>query len=326
MKLQLFICLFFGLHLMGQNLSLRDLPNNYELNIGDVYLCPEIRYALTPYPLFQNNENMDSIKLIAEFIEKHPNHIFEIAAHTDSRGTDSSNLKLSENRAKNTYNTLVEKFDIDPDRLSYKGYGESQPIIHLDTINKYKSDRKKVEQLHQQNRRTAIRVIGLKQILPTFYTYTGQYSDEIDSLLNLRFNKTMLDSIFEEGDLVLCPEIRFQLAHWNVDFNFYDNIKFIANFIRAHPNTTFEIGVHIDTRASKYRSTILSAKRAEAIKKLLVNDFGISERQITARGYEDDNPIVPDFRIIPFKNEDLNEYEMRHQVNRRTELKVITIH
>jgi outer membrane protein OmpA-like peptidoglycan-associated protein len=326
MKLQLFICLFFGFYLMGQNLSLCDLPNNHELNIGDVYLCPEIRYALTPYPFFQDNENMDSFQLIAEFIEKHPNHIFEIAVHTDYRGSDSSNLKFSENKAKKTYSALVEKFDTAPDRLSYKGYGESQPMIHPDTINKYKSDREKFEQMHQQNRRTTLRVIGIKQILPTFDTYTGQYSDEIDSLLNLRFNKTMLDSIFEEGDLVLCPEIRFQLAHWNVDSNFYDNIKFIALFLRTHPNTTFEIGVHIDTRAPKYRSTILSAKRAEAIKKLLVNDFGISERQITARGYEGDDPIVSDFRIFLFKNEDLNEYEMRHQVNRRTELKVITIH
>lgn len=51
----------------------------------------------------------------------------EVAGHTDSIGSDSYNIKLSERRAEAVRTYLVGK-GIAADRLSAKGYGESQPI------------------------------------------------------------------------------------------------------------------------------------------------------------------------------------------------------
>jgi outer membrane protein OmpA-like peptidoglycan-associated protein len=47
--------------------------------------------------------------------------------HTDDVGDDKSNLILSENRAKTVYNYLLNQ-KIAPERLRYKGFGESFPI------------------------------------------------------------------------------------------------------------------------------------------------------------------------------------------------------
>jgi len=51
----------------------------------------------------------------------------EVAGHTDSVGTEEYNMGLSLRRANAVRNYLVDK-GIEADRLTVKGYGESQPI------------------------------------------------------------------------------------------------------------------------------------------------------------------------------------------------------
>ena len=51
----------------------------------------------------------------------------EVAGHTDSVGAESYNQSLSERRAKAVKSYLVER-GIDADRLTVRGYGESEPV------------------------------------------------------------------------------------------------------------------------------------------------------------------------------------------------------
>jgi OOP family OmpA-OmpF porin len=51
----------------------------------------------------------------------------EIGGHTDARGSDSYNQRLSDARAKSVMAYLVAK-GIDASRLTSKGYGEKKPI------------------------------------------------------------------------------------------------------------------------------------------------------------------------------------------------------
>lgn len=60
-------------------------------------------------------------------LDKWGNVNIEVAGHTDSRGSDAYNMKLSQRRAEAVRSYLVSK-GIASDRLSAKGYGESQPI------------------------------------------------------------------------------------------------------------------------------------------------------------------------------------------------------
>jgi len=52
----------------------------------------------------------------------------EVAAHTDSSGSDGYNQSLSERRAASVMDYLVAH-GIDASRLTSKGYGESQPVV-----------------------------------------------------------------------------------------------------------------------------------------------------------------------------------------------------
>jgi len=51
-----------------------------------------------------------------------------IAGHTDDKGKEAYNLKLSEQRAQSVKAFLVSAYDMDDTRLTIKAYGESQPI------------------------------------------------------------------------------------------------------------------------------------------------------------------------------------------------------
>ena len=71
---------------------------------------------------------------IAQVINAHPEILLiEIQGHTDSRGRDRYNLKLSDKRAAAVVKYLVTKGGVDPSRLSSKGYGETMPIADNET-------------------------------------------------------------------------------------------------------------------------------------------------------------------------------------------------
>lgn len=88
------------------------IPNVYfEFNSSD--LTPESKSTI--------DESL--YKLLVE----NPTITIEIAAHTDDKGSDAYNLKLSQERAQSMCDYLIKK-GIEKDRLKAKGYGETQPI------------------------------------------------------------------------------------------------------------------------------------------------------------------------------------------------------
>lgn len=64
---------------------------------------------------------------LAAFLKENPKVKVEIGGHTDDVGNDDDNQVLSQNRAESVANYLISK-GIAPERLTHKGYGESQPI------------------------------------------------------------------------------------------------------------------------------------------------------------------------------------------------------
>jgi outer membrane protein OmpA-like peptidoglycan-associated protein len=78
---------------------------------------------------------------------KNANLKIEISGHTDNVGAKDKNQILSENRAKSVVDFLVSK-QIARERLSYKGYGDTQPINENDS-----------DEHRANNRRTEFKII-----------------------------------------------------------------------------------------------------------------------------------------------------------------------
>ena len=65
---------------------------------------------------------------VVAVMNKYPEMVIAVGAHTDSRATDAYNLRLSEARAQSTVQYIISK-GISGKRISGKGYGESQPKV-----------------------------------------------------------------------------------------------------------------------------------------------------------------------------------------------------
>ncbi len=64
---------------------------------------------------------------VADVLRRYPEQHVQITGHTDSKGSDAFNLKLSERRAARCRQYLIDK-GIAADKLTSKGFGESKPI------------------------------------------------------------------------------------------------------------------------------------------------------------------------------------------------------
>ncbi len=92
-------------------------------------------------------ESKAELERVYELLSQNPKMKVRIAGHTDSRGSDDYNQRLSENRAKAVYEYLIKR-GISADRLSYIGYGEAKPIDTNDT-----------EEGRQNNRRVELEIL-----------------------------------------------------------------------------------------------------------------------------------------------------------------------
>ncbi len=87
---------------------------------------------------------------LKNLLEENPKLDIQINGHTDNVGSEEDNQMLSENRAKAVNDFLVEN-GINPMRLTYKGFGESQPI-----------DTNETEDGRRNNRRTEFEVVDVR--------------------------------------------------------------------------------------------------------------------------------------------------------------------
>lgn len=102
-------------------------------------------------------ESYVELDKLFSFLHENPKIRIEIGGHTDTRGDAKNNLALSHERAQSVYNYLVEK-GWDPKRMTYKGYGQTQPLISDEEIARMDNDKAK-ERAHQENRRTEYTIL-----------------------------------------------------------------------------------------------------------------------------------------------------------------------
>lgn len=122
-------------------------------------------------------ESKEILDKLYDFLNINSNLVVEINSHTDNRGSDSYNMNLSKRRAQSCVDYLISK-GIPKERLTAKGYGESQPNYLKGANGKpvIGNDGKRIyltkeyidaepseevqEEYHQRNRRTSFKVVG----------------------------------------------------------------------------------------------------------------------------------------------------------------------
>lgn len=114
----------------------------YEFNSAELTAAAKLAIDTTLYKMMVDNPRM----------------IIQISSHTDSKGTASYNLSLSEKRAKSVLRYMIGK-GIVAERIKSKGYGESRPVAP--NTNEDGSDNPEGRKL---NRRTEMEVLGKMEL------------------------------------------------------------------------------------------------------------------------------------------------------------------
>ncbi len=120
--------------------------------VGEVEVLEDVYYEFDKAYLL--DESFAALNKLVAMLNLNATVRIEIGGHTDSKGDDNYNQRLSEARAKSVVDYLVSQ-GIDASRLTSKGYGEKQPVAP--NVNEDGSDN---PEGRQKNRRTVFKVLS----------------------------------------------------------------------------------------------------------------------------------------------------------------------
>jgi len=130
--------------------EIKHLEKGSVLLLKDVYFPPD-RHTIMP----QSNATLEQLY---EVLDANPNIAISIEGHVcciqntfDALDIETNEASLSVNRAREIYNYLVNR-GIDPQRLTYRGFGRSRPVVPVEMNS---TDREK-------NRRVEVRIVSNK--------------------------------------------------------------------------------------------------------------------------------------------------------------------
>lgn len=137
---------------MGHFLGTVDLDS---IQIGKRFQLNNIYYDFDKWAI--RPEAANTLDKLSVFLKDNPGITVELGSHTDARGSDDYNLVLSDKRAKAAVDYLVSAQSIDFEKITSKGYGETQ------LVNTCDDGQTCAENEHQMNRRTEIKITGIQE-------------------------------------------------------------------------------------------------------------------------------------------------------------------
>lgn len=109
---------------------------------------------------FLREASKNTLDTLYNIMLDNPGIIVEIGSHTDTRGSDSYNIRLSQKRAESCVQYLIDK-GISANRLLARGYGETRLIREgCAEIEGCPEEGEGDCPCHQANRRTEFRIVG----------------------------------------------------------------------------------------------------------------------------------------------------------------------
>ena len=135
------------------NLTLTPEKNDHFVKVKDQVMLniKPIYFDLNKATIKQISE--PELQMVVDIMNKYPEIIIQIKAHTDSRGRENFNLKLSQQRANTSMKWLLDN-GIHKDRVFAVGFGENE------LVNECKSFVNCTEEKHQENRRTEFVILN----------------------------------------------------------------------------------------------------------------------------------------------------------------------
>ena len=132
--------------------TMKQIINVEKVEVGQKFVMENIFYDFDKWDILPASE-VELDKLV-KVMKDNPSWKVELGSHTDCRGSDSYNEKLSQKRSESAVDYIISK-GISRDRIIAKGYGETQ------LVNKCDDGVQCSEEEHRMNRRTEFKILGM---------------------------------------------------------------------------------------------------------------------------------------------------------------------
>lgn len=130
--------------------------------VGSILRIEDDLTVSTDHPLVGEDtfyeDNKSFFNPILRFLHDHPEITLEIGSHTDARGSEKSNLKLSQKEAERIMRTLIAH-GVEPSRIIAKGYGESYSLVPEEKTEMLSGEEQ--ENAHAMNRRIELKILSI---------------------------------------------------------------------------------------------------------------------------------------------------------------------
>ncbi len=217
-------------------------------------------------------EGLKVVASVAEALKSCPEAALEIGAYTDAQGSESGNLRLSQERADAVLAALQAEGGPLP-ALTAHGYGEADPVADNAT-----------EEGRRQNRRIAVTVIPDEG--------DGSGADSA-GVAEGDIDEAAADSACGAGIAAAEAKgrIEFTVGTATLTPESSPVIEAIEAALRQCPDVTMEIGGYTDSVGSESGNLRLSQQRADAVLAAL-RSADLPLPGVTARGYGESNPVA----------------------------------
>jgi outer membrane protein OmpA-like peptidoglycan-associated protein len=289
------------------------------LKVGAVLVFNNIFFDFDKVSL--RKESDEELKKILAFLTQYPDLKVEISGHTDNKGNDKYNQKLSERRGSAVIKYLV-KNGINKERLVAKGYGEAKPVAPNET-----------DEGRQLNRRTEVKILDIDFTpLTSLNNIAIDYQNEYGTLdrtgshvkkTSRKKRKTKSTGVkpisnyaamMETKPLpgtVLFPKVHFvQNMTGSITDYSLARIQEVVTLLNRYPDLKIKIISYGDHSNNKNYNKAISKQRAETVKKVMLAK-GIAADRIELEIYKE------------FPSSSLDTPEMKDLNNRRVEFLVI---
>jgi len=189
----------------------------------------------------------------------------------------------------------------------YKRVDDSLEIMPSELLDSFKNELLKIKGKVVDVGKDKI-VFNLDNIYGEFRASKDLVSIEIVQKVDF---KESLNLNFENEANIRLYGITFDTGKDTIKEGSEKTLKMIVKLLTDMPDLVIEIQGHTDDVGDEKKNLILSEKRAQSVKKALV-DMGIDEKRLVAKGYGESKPLVP------------NDTKANRAKNRRVELKKLS--
>ncbi len=139
----------------AENNKLGTLLSNVELERIDTFQSIVLRNIYYGYNSAEITEpSKKELDKVVMLLRTNPQLIIELGSHTDSRGSDEFNKKLSQVRAQAAVDYILASGWVEKEKLKARGYGEGKLVNYCDDGQPCNEDE------HRENRRTELKIVG----------------------------------------------------------------------------------------------------------------------------------------------------------------------